>query len=469
MRIPFTTCLSLGGPAWLAANIAVLALPVCAQISPLGALVVREAIDLNGLSLRVDSYDSADSQYSTNGRYAPALAKENGDVFANAGITNWLSGLGIGTATILGHQYTARPECLQIGASGSIGSSAWVSNHFGIQPGWLFLESVFELPDITMPDTTGWLTPTGGTVVLTSVVAAGTLATTKYYPSPVPSGGVVTNYFTNWVTTFIYPVPGTYLGTVVINGNKYSYWAITNASYTYITDHDIMTYQTNSYDRIFWGEPAKTNCFVATSFSGNNIILGPNVVVALPNGLSMGGSDSLLITGTTATLIVGGTSCNILGNAVVNQVRRPQDFRLNCASTVTSVEIKGNQHPIAVVNASRANVTLYAAGSNMVDFIGALLAKQVVLNGNFSFHFDENLLRGRPLALTAPLRVSERQLQFTVLGLPGSSYAVEASPNLADWTRRVTNSSPFVFVEDPTALPQQWYRAVRIAGDVVVP
>lgn len=53
------------------------------------------------------------------------------------------------------------------------------------------------------------------------------------------------------------------------------------------------------------------------------------------------------------------------------------------------------------------------------------------------------------------------QLQFSVGGLAGYSYAIEASSNLTTWVRLATNQAPFVFTDwSATNLPQRFYRTV---------
>jgi len=44
---------------------------------------------------------------------------------------------------------------------------------------------------------------------------------------------------------------------------------------------------------------------------------------------------------------------------------------------------------------------LGGGGSSTYDFVGAIVAKSVNVNGHFSFHFDENLLKAGPMFLVA--------------------------------------------------------------------
>jgi len=63
--------------------------------------------------------------------------------------------------------------------------------------------------------------------------------------------------------------------------------------------------------------------------------------------------------------------------------------------------------------------------------------------------------------LAAPLCLSGNQFQFTITGVPGFNYTVEASTNLVDWAPLFTNTSPFTFVEvAATNYPARYYRSV---------
>jgi hypothetical protein len=53
--------------------------------------------------------------------------------------------------------------------------------------------------------------------------------------------------------------------------------------------------------------------------------------------------------------------------------------------------------------------------------------------------------------------------QFSISGVPGFNYAIEASTNLVDWMPLATNISPFTFVDgDATNFPARYYRSVYL-------
>ena len=52
-------------------------------------------------------------------------------------------------------------------------------------------------------------------------------------------------------------------------------------------------------------------------------------------------------------------------------------------------------------------------------------------------------------------------VQFTVAGVPGFNYAVQASTDLTDWVTLFTNASPFTFTDtNASNFPQQFYRTL---------
>ena len=53
------------------------------------------------------------------------------------------------------------------------------------------------------------------------------------------------------------------------------------------------------------------------------------------------------------------------------------------------------------------------------------------------------------------------QFQFSIAGVTGLNYTVQASTNLVDWISLVTNTSPFSFADTNTGgFPQRFYRSI---------
>lgn len=125
-------------------------------------MVAKGQIDIYGNNLTIDSFDSVDPNYSTNGRYDAAKRKDNGDVATNSSVVDSLSS---GTAAIYGKASTGPGGAVSIGPTGSIGSKAWHDGgNTGIEPGWSSDDMNVAFPDVKPPFTSGGLTPVGGTV-----------------------------------------------------------------------------------------------------------------------------------------------------------------------------------------------------------------------------------------------------------------------------------------------------------------
>ena len=126
------------------------------------AMAADGQIDLKGNNVQTDSFESCDPAYSTNGRYDPAKARDNGDIATNAGLVNSINA---GNADIKGHVATGPGGSVVIGSNGAVGSKEWVeSGKSGIQPGYTTDDMNIEFPDVKVPFTSGYTTPSGGTV-----------------------------------------------------------------------------------------------------------------------------------------------------------------------------------------------------------------------------------------------------------------------------------------------------------------
>lgn len=53
-------------------------------------------------------------------------------------------------------------------------------------------------------------------------------------------------------------------------------------------------------------------------------------------------------------------------------------------------------------------------------------------------------------------------VEFSVSGVPGFNYTVEASTNLIDWVPLMTSNSPFIFTDTSANLPQRFYRSIYV-------
>jgi hypothetical protein len=123
------------------------------------AMLAKGQIDLHGNNASTDSFNSTNSNYSTNGQYDKAKSRDHGDIATNAQIVN---GLNAGNADIKGHASTGPDGSVAIGSTGSIGDKAWVDGgNNGVQDGHVSDDTNVEIPDVVVPFATG-ITPIGG-------------------------------------------------------------------------------------------------------------------------------------------------------------------------------------------------------------------------------------------------------------------------------------------------------------------
>jgi hypothetical protein len=371
-------------------------------------LIAKKNIDLNGQNVMTDSFDSSNPLKSTGGQYDPAKYRgDKGDVATDLAI---IDSLNAGNADIYGHAHTgpgSPTTAVEIGSNGYIGSHAdQATIVYGIDPGWWLSDANFTFPVTTYPNTTGYLTPTGGVVTTSSLQVNTYSSNSVALPNPIPAA-LITNT-TQMKNMTLYPSAGTYVPPVTTNYfgsssviSSYTYNSI--SSYSWSASITTTNYSTNSYNHILWGNNTGTNYYVASDLGGQTLVLGPNVVLALPNGLNMSSSDGLTlsrgdnIVGATfapAAIIIysGGTSCALGG--IANQTGYAADFLLFCAPTVTSFALNGNGGFIGVLVAPTVDISLNGSGdpTHPTDFSGCLMANSLTLNGHFNFHYDEALL-----------------------------------------------------------------------------
>ena len=143
--------------------------------------------------------------------------------------------------------------------------------------------------------------------------------------------------------------------------------------------------------------------YITTNLTGNTLVVGNNVRLVLPKGLT--GAENLFFDYTTAdttipglTIYAGGTSAAISGNQYINPSGFAGSLLIYCAPTVTSFTLNGNGQFTGVLVAPNANLAMNGGGSSDEDFSGSLMVNNVSLNGHFNFHWDEALAK-----LNAPI------------------------------------------------------------------
>jgi hypothetical protein len=116
------------------------------------AIAVRGLVDLGG-SGWVDSFDSADPNFSTDGRYDPAKRKAGGDIASALGTNGSII---LGSTQVAGVVHTEPGGIVTLGPNGGVGSLAWLNNPSTagmIEPGYVRedMNLSFPNPVIRMP------------------------------------------------------------------------------------------------------------------------------------------------------------------------------------------------------------------------------------------------------------------------------------------------------------------------------
>ena len=123
------------------------------------ALAAQEGITFSG-STWVDSFDSGDPNWSTDGLYDPLkIGRSNGSLAVNYGSMSL--GSALGSAHIMGFLLTAPEGSVTLGPNGSVGSSAWQASNDGIQPGYRMVGQGVYMPTVSVPFTTGFVPGAG--------------------------------------------------------------------------------------------------------------------------------------------------------------------------------------------------------------------------------------------------------------------------------------------------------------------
>jgi len=129
-------------------------------------MVADQTINFSGDKVTIDSYDSADPLYSTNGQYIATKRKDNATVAVNSTLVSTTpSGPGLGNVDIYG-KITTGPGSSKpyIGPQGIVGSSNYLANSANlgtIQSGAWTNDANFDLDSVDLPFTSAVAPPSG--------------------------------------------------------------------------------------------------------------------------------------------------------------------------------------------------------------------------------------------------------------------------------------------------------------------
>jgi hypothetical protein len=115
-------------------------------------------------------------------------------------------------------------------------------------------------------------------------------------------------------------------------------------------------------------------------------------VLYVTGNISITGNARITIApGASLILYVGGPSVHIGGNGVFNESGLAENFIMKGLNSLTSVSLSGNFEFIGVLYVPYAEFFISGGGSDVIDVSGALVSKNLVVNGKANFHYDEAL------------------------------------------------------------------------------
>jgi len=111
-----------------------------------GALLAKNGITFGG-TVRIDSFNSQNPLYSSNGMYNPLYAKDGGNVATVASNVQNIVVVG-GSVDVYGKIYTGPETTVNFNGGGSAGSMTWVDGgNPGYQDGWWDTDLNVDIPD----------------------------------------------------------------------------------------------------------------------------------------------------------------------------------------------------------------------------------------------------------------------------------------------------------------------------------
>lgn len=379
-------------------------------------IIAKRGVSMNG-SCKIDSFDSENPAYSTNGRYDATKAHDLGYAGAVAGNV-YAEGAGIWGYAATGPSGTV---------TGNVGDTAWMAAHSGVQTGHAAKDLNVAFPDVAPPFNGGGLSPSENVnLTITNYTYLSSQITSATYPSPTPAGGVSTNIQTvttatkpfSWSGTLVtntaamssttYPAAGTYLGNVstrtVVTGSGKKAVTTTYYDYTGISGY---TYQTvtYTYNTVTTNATTSTSRYAYVTDSGNyqmsslsmsgqsELLVRGDTVLYITGSMSMAGQSQItILPGASLKVYVGGNA-SLSGNGIMNLSSDATKFSVYGLPGCKSFSLSGNAAFTGTIYAPSADMTFNGGGNNTYDCVGAVVANSATFNGHFNFHYDERLGR----------------------------------------------------------------------------
>ncbi|MEO5802239.1 MAG: hypothetical protein ABIR24_01815 [Verrucomicrobiota bacterium] len=268
-------------------------------------MVADKNMRLNGNNIEVDSFDSSDPKYSTNGRYDKSKRKDNGMLVTNSQLTNEFY---LGNAKVWGKIASGPGGGFEKRPNLTVGNIAWhAGGNKGVQPGAYTDDANVSLIEIESP--------------ITSAL--------------IPPPDLLKNY------------------KYVLGSGDYQISA-----------------------------PFK--------FEGGNVLVTGKARLLVTGDFDFK-STITIQTNASLELYMAGRSASIGGGGIQNNTGVAANFVYYGLPSNENFTFAGNGEFTGCIYAPNAVFTLSGGGSGSSDFSGASVTKQVVMNGQYEFHYDERL------------------------------------------------------------------------------
>jgi len=203
----------------------------------------------------------------------------------------------------------------------------------------------------------GSVSGSGVTIGTTSFIDGGGkgIQTNHYAKDMNVSFETVTAPFTNGAT----PLAG------IVNGINYKYVLLDGI------DYNLSTLVLSSSDEV--------------------LVLGKARLLVNKDVKISGQGSVRIATNASLALYVKSGDVSLGGNGVANLSGKASTFQLFGLPAVTDIGLGGNGSFIGTIEAPTAKLTLSGGGSDVLDFVGAAIVRQIVASGSYNFHYDEAL------------------------------------------------------------------------------
>jgi plastocyanin len=233
--------------------------------------------------------------------------------------------------------------------------------------------------------------------------------------------------------------------------------SVTWINYSYYYTHTATSGDPDNGGDGLWdsGDVGSSATFALNSAGTSHLGAGTYPYFCVYHGSIYGMTGTLTITNPPAP-----PSIAITNPVAAAKLRAPANMALQAAASgsVTNVQFFSGASSLGSLASPPFNFTLSNAPAGNYSFT----AKAVDNQGLAATSAVVNVFVLTNATLTSPVRLTNGQFQFTILGIAGQTYATEASTNLTAWSAISTNVAPSnsFNVVDPAAtnIGQRFYR-----------